>query len=229
MDKVIGVVLAGGKGERLGVSFPKQFSLVGDEMIVEYTINNLGNAKRIKEIYIVVNSNNLKLVEKIRDKYPKITKIIKGGSTRNESIRNSILELENNVEKVIFIAAVRPFVQSYIFDDFADLLDEYSVVTFCTPVSGYVARKDGNFVSEILNRHIIKLCKSPMGYKAKVLMDIAEIAPIEEFSKIESDLELIRKYLPDINIFLYESNSFNFKITYEEDLELASHILSKGF
>jgi len=226
MGKTVGVVLAGGKGERFGTVPPKQFVFIRDKMVIEYTIENLKKAKGIDEIYLTVNPKYLGLGEELAERYTEITKIIEGGRTRTESIYNSALAIEPGVEKVIFTDAVRPFVPSYVFEDFLRLLDKYKVVKFCSRIVDYLAfTENSQFIKKIENRENWRLCKAPVGYQAKLLREITTI-PREEILKFESDLEVILSKFPDVKIYAYESSEFNFKITYKEDLQLAKILLN---
>lgn len=225
MGKNIGIILAGGKGERFGTVPPKQFVFIGGKMIIEYTIENLERAKSIDDIYITINPKYIELGHNLAEKYESITKIIEGGKTRTESIYNSSLEIEEGVEKVVFIDAVRPFVQPYIFDEFIDLLSRYHIVKFCSKIVDYLAFTDNSkFIKKIENRDKWRLCKAPVGYQSEILKVISQI-PREEILKFESDLELILSKIPNIEIYAYESSEFNFKITYKEDLQLAKILL----
>lgn len=225
MNKNIGVVLAGGKGERFGTIPPKQFVFIGGKMIIEYTIENLSNARGIDEIYLTINPKYLELGEELVERHPKITKVIAGGRTRTESIYNSALNINDNVEKIIFIDAVRPFVPSYVFDNFLRLLDMYKVVKFCSKIVDYLAfTENSEFIKRIENREKWRLCKAPVGYRAEILRDIRKI-PRDEVLKFESDLELVLSRFPNVEIYAYESSEFNFKITYKEDLQIAKTLL----
>ena len=225
MEKNIGVVLAGGRGERFGTVPPKQFVFIGDKMIIEYTIGNLLDAKKIDEIYLTINPKYLELGNELANRYKKVTKIIEGGRTRTESIYNSALAIDQDVNKVVFIDAVRPFVPSYVFDEFVELLSEYDVVKFCSKIVDYLAfTGDSQFVKKIEHRENWRLCKAPVGYQAKLLREIVKM-PREEILKYESDLEVVLSKFPNARIYAYESSEFNFKITYKEDLQLAKALL----
>ena len=225
MGKNVGVVLAGGKGERFGTVPPKQFVFIGEKMIIEYTIENLESSKNIDEIYITINPAYTKLGEELAKKYEKITKIIEGGRTRTESIYNSMLHLDSEVKKIVFIDAVRPFVPPYVFEDFIKLLDKYDIVKFCSKIVDYLAFTGGSsFIKEIHDRDKWRLCKAPVGYKGELARLISKI-PREEVLNFESDLELVLSRFPNSTIYSYESTEFNFKITYKEDLHLAKILL----
>lgn len=225
MSKSIGVVLAGGKGERFGTVPPKQFVFIGDKMIIEYTIENLSQASRIDEIYITINPKYIDLGNKLAERYSKVAKVIEGGRTRTESIYNSALVLEKDIKKVVFIDAVRPFVPGYVFDNFIELLDRYEVVKFCSKIVDYLAfTENREFVKKIENRENWRLCKAPVGYQAELLKEFSKI-PREDIIKYESDLEVVLSMFPKARIYTYESSEFNFKITYKEDLKLAKALL----
>ncbi len=225
MGKNVGVVLAGGKGERFGTVPPKQFVFVGEKMIIEYTIENLERAKKIDEIYITINPKYKEIGYNLAENYNHITKIIEGGRNRTESIYNSSLEIDEDVKKVVFIDAVRPFVPPYIFDEFMSLLDKYKVVKFCSRIVDYLAfTGNSEFVKRIDNRDKWRLCKAPVGYQSEILKRISK-TPRGEVLKFESDLELVLSKVPDAKIYAYESSEFNFKITYKEDLQLAKLLL----
>jgi len=225
MGKNIGVILAGGKGERFGTVPPKQFVFIGNKMIIEYTIENLLDAKKIDEIYLTINPKYLELGNKLANRYRRVTKIMEGGRTRTESIYNSALEIDQDADKVVFIDAVRPFVPSYVFDEFIELLNKYDVVKFCSKIVDYLAfTGNAQFVKKIENRENWRLCKAPVGYRAPLLREMTKI-PREEILKYESDLEVVLSKFPNARIYAYESSEFNFKITYKEDLQLAKALL----
>ncbi|EDY36275.1 Uncharacterized protein family UPF0007 [Aciduliprofundum boonei T469] len=223
MGKNIGVILAGGKGERLNAGIPKQFIRIQGKMIIEYTIENLENAQNIDKIYLTINPNYLDIGKELSKKYEKISKIVDGGRTRTESIYNSGLELEEDVGKVIFIDAVRPFVLPHVFDDFIELLSKYDVVKFCSKIVDYLVYTGGeNLVRKVMNRNDMRLCKAPVGYRAEVLKMVVSNISRDDVIKFETDLEMILEKVPNVKIFTYESSELNLKITYKDDLELAS-------
>ncbi|MBO8174506.1 MAG: 2-C-methyl-D-erythritol 4-phosphate cytidylyltransferase [Thermococcus sp.] len=229
MGKIVGILLAGGKGERVGSTVPKQFLYVGEKMLIEYSIEKLENTKEIDEIYVVVDPRYREIIEELKSRHPKITKIVNSGRTKNESIKHGALALDGNVEKVIIHLANRPFVHSYVFSKMIKLLDKYEVVSFCCRIPDYVVKVNKGFVSEVLNRKELRLCKSPVAYRSEVLKTLINVVPESEFLTAESDIELLCKYLPDVKIYVYESTCFNFKITYKEDLKVASLLLLSGF
>lgn len=226
MGKNIGVILAGGKGLRFGADLPKQFVKIHGKMIIEYTIENMISAKKIDEIHITINPKYKELGEKLAEKYPEITKVTEGGRTRTESIYNAVRILDEDVEKVVFNDAVRPFVPGYVLDDMLDLLDMYPVVKFASKIVDYLAFVDDQqTIQRIDDRSKWLLCKAPVAYRAKTLREIQSISSEEDILSAESDLQLALAKIPGIQIHPYVSDIFNYKITYREDLEIARKLL----
>ncbi|KPU62674.1 hypothetical protein EP1X_07395 [Thermococcus sp. EP1] len=228
MGKTVGILLAGGKGERIGSPIPKQFLYVGNKMLIEYSIEKLEKTEEIDEIYVVSDSQYSKIIEHLKNRYSKLTKIINGGRTKNESFKDGVLALDEDVERVIIHIADRPFVSSYVLSEMIKLLNRYDVISFCSKIPSYVVRVNGGFVSKVLNRQELRLCKSPVAYRSEILKTLINMVPNSEFLNIESDIELLRKYLPEVKIYVYESTSFNFKITYKDDLRVTSLLLLNG-
>ena len=67
--KTIAVILAGGKGSRLGKDLPKQFQKVAGKKIIEHTIEVFERNLNIDEIAIVVKEEFISEVEKIVTDY----------------------------------------------------------------------------------------------------------------------------------------------------------------
>ena len=222
----IGVILAGGKGLRFGVDPPKQFVKVHGKMIIEYTIENMLSAKNVEQIYITINPRYIDMGKKLAKKYPAIVKVIEGGRTRTESIYNTVKELDEDVEKVVFNDAVRPFVPGYVFDDMLELLDVYSIVKFASKIVDYlVFVDDSDTIQRIDDRSKWLLCKAPVAYRSETLREILSKSSEDNILSAESDLQLAISKIPGIEIHPYVSDTFNYKITYREDLEIARKLL----
>ncbi|MCQ2467416.1 MAG: 2-C-methyl-D-erythritol 4-phosphate cytidylyltransferase [Clostridia bacterium] len=85
----VGMILAGGRGTRLGANVPKQFIEVLGKPVLAYTLEIFENDKEIDAIQIVCQEDQIKDIEDICEMY-KITKtkwICVGGKSFLESVR----------------------------------------------------------------------------------------------------------------------------------------------
>ncbi len=78
------VILASGKGSRLGEEIPKQFIKLAGKTILEHTIEIFENSKDTDEIIVVITPEYRHLAEDIllKNSYKKVTKLLNGGETR---------------------------------------------------------------------------------------------------------------------------------------------------
>ncbi len=68
--KIYGEILAGGKGERMGLGdLPKQFFMLGEKPVIIHTIEKFIQNKKIDEIIVVVKSDYEEYLKSLIDNY----------------------------------------------------------------------------------------------------------------------------------------------------------------
>ena len=114
MKKYI-VIVAGGQGTRMSGTLPKQFITLAGKPILQHTLELFDD--NYYDIVLVMNPEfvdfwkDLVQQQSIAVKH----KIIAGGSTRAESVKNGVMSLEKN-SLVAVHDAVRPFVTSDLLE-----------------------------------------------------------------------------------------------------------------
>ena len=100
--KKYAIIVAGGKGVRMGNITPKQFLLLAGKPILMHTINAFYNAYQDIELIVVLPENDIKLWNSLIQQYSfKIEhKVIQGGETRFYSVQNGL----NHVTKDSIVA-----------------------------------------------------------------------------------------------------------------------------
>ena len=145
------ILLAAGKGVRLGKKMPKQFlPLAGKPMLV-HTLERIDMLRQITEIIIVCSDEYLPDIQAYVDSYG-ITKNVlyaKGGATRQESVYNGLLAASEDT--VIIHEAARPLVSIAEFEQL--ILCPYDNVTYSYSIPFTVLKRssDGT-ISDILHR-----------------------------------------------------------------------------
>ena len=135
-----GGILAGGKGTRMGkTDLPKQFLMLGEKPIIIHTIEQFLVSAQIDEVIVAVPENWISYTQDIVEKYCKddTIHIIKGGSSRNETIMNIcnyIKENSNDDENIVVTHdAVRPFVTQRIIKDNIEMCKKYGATDTVIP------------------------------------------------------------------------------------------------
>ncbi len=115
------IIPAAGVSSRFGGSMPKQFSNLGDETVLEKSVNLFLGISSIKEIVIAVNPNEDLVKSQSFYQDPRI-KIIGGGNTRSESVFNAMAKVDESIEIVAIHDAARPWLKKMHFEDLLSYL-----------------------------------------------------------------------------------------------------------
>uniref|UniRef100_A0A670ZDA3 CDP-L-ribitol pyrophosphorylase A n=1 Tax=Pseudonaja textilis TaxID=8673 RepID=A0A670ZDA3_PSETE len=121
---VAAVLPAGGSGERLGGSTPKQFCPMLGRPLISYTVRAIERINWISDVVVVVSPENIEIMKSIIRKYGhERTTVVEGGLTRHRSIFNGLkVFVKGNTfcvplqkpEIIVIHDAVRPFVEEDI-------------------------------------------------------------------------------------------------------------------
>lgn len=224
------ILLAGGVGSRMKSTVPKQHIVIGNHQIIEYTLMAFSNCKKINSIMIVSNSSYIDLVKKLQSKYPLLNKVIVGGKTRIESVRNAIWELkdEDDSDKVIISDAARPFVTKSEIEELINSLDTHVAVTTGLNSNETILKIEKNDVIQIIQRDGIIRQTSPEGYRLSTLKHLYLMANREIISSYRN-IGIDQLHAEGVKIGIVKSNPLNFKITTPDDLLLFEAVLKCDF
>jgi 2-C-methyl-D-erythritol 4-phosphate cytidylyltransferase len=222
----IAVILASGSGIRFGTSTPKQFLKLAGKTVLEHTLDVFERHPAIDEIIIVGSADNLLLTDEIinRAGYKKVTKVVSGGATRQQSSAAGIATVEGNQHKVLVHDAVRPLLDHATIDRCLDALDRSGAVDTAIPASDTVIRvTPDSRIADIPDRSALRLGQTPQAFRAGVLRKAHELASNEPDLKVTDDCGLILHYgLCEVEVVAGDIN--NIKITYPSDIYLADRI-----
>ncbi|MDO5829283.1 MAG: 2-C-methyl-D-erythritol 4-phosphate cytidylyltransferase [Methanocorpusculum sp.] len=161
--KSIGIVLAGGLGQRFGGDKPKQyFKILGREMIA-YSIDLFRNAKTIDDFVVVLNPEEFEN-GRIEKEYG--VHVVRGGVTRNWSFKNALDYIARtwpDCEKVIENNAACPLTKSETIDEYIQKLDEYDWVQTTIKITDAL----GSYKDRTVDREDYFLIQAPDAYRFK--------------------------------------------------------------
>lgn len=119
MTKDYIIIVAGGKGQRMGSSVPKQFLLLCGKPVLMHTIEAFHSYSTSLEIILVLPEEQQTHWKELCEEYGFTTPhtVVSGGSTRFESSRNGISAIPNDADGVVGIHdGVRPLVSAAVID-----------------------------------------------------------------------------------------------------------------
>lgn len=219
----IAVILAGGSGNRLGDTRPKQFLKVAGKMVIEHTIEVFENSDDIDEICIVSRRDYVSDVEELvnRNLYRKVKKVLCGGKERYDSSLSAIHAYDDDSVNLIFHDAVRPLVNDRIIHDCVLALEHYNAVDVATKTTDTIIQvSEDECIEHIPNRAMLRNGQTPQCFKLGTIRRAYQLALADPNFRTTDDCGVVRTYLPDEPIYVVEGANFNMKLTYIEDLFL---------
>lgn len=227
MKKNIAIILAGGIGSRSGLSTPKQFFKVAGKTVVEHTIDAFENNPNIDEIAIVSNPFYITNFETmvLHNDWKKVKKILKGGKERYDSSLSAIQAYDKADINLIFHDAVRPLISQKIINEVIHALDTYQAVDVALPATDTIIEVNGNFIDNIPDRSKLRRGQTPQAFSLDIIKRAYETALHDPNFKATDDCGVVRKYLPEIPVFVVPGEESNMKLTYKED----TYLLDKLF
>lgn len=221
----IAVILAGGTGNRLGMNRPKQFLKIAGKTVLEHTVDAFQKNRFIDEIFIVMHSSYVHDVEDMvkKNNWKKVKKILNGGSERYESSLAAINACAGKENlNLIFHDAVRPLVSERIINDVVNALQEHAAVDVAVPAVDTIIALDSSrkYIESIPNRNFLNRGQTPQGFTYDTIKSAYEIALRDPGFMATDDCGVVRKYLPNIPVYVVEGEECNVKLTYPEDIYL---------
>ena len=218
------IIVAGGKGVRMGGDVPKQFRLLNGKPLVMATIENLYAMDVTMRIMLVLPKEQLELWDELCAQYEFSVpvKVVTGGTTRFHSVQNGLAAIDDADEALVGIHdGVRPFLAMKVFDE---LFREAAINGAVVPV---VAVNDsmrrfigGEGATEPVPRDRYRLVQTPQVFKLSLLRKAYEQLYVEEFTDDASVVEKMGEF-----VHVVEGNRENIKITTPFDFVLAKAIV----
>ena len=218
--KYSAVIVAGGKGYRVGGELPKQFlPIVGKPMLM-HTINAFYLFNKEMRIIVVLPEEFVSLWQQLCSEHNFVInhRIVVGGETRFHSVKNGLNEVSSE-EIVAIHDGARPFVSpeliqtcyNYAFDN------QCGAIPVVDEVNSVRRLTDNG--SEIIDRSQLKLVQTPQVFPAHLLKSAYEL---DYDSSYTDDASVAEKY--GVNIKLVPGEYTNIKITTSLDIILAEQI-----
>lgn len=184
--KKIAVIVASGRGTRMGLDIPKQFvrvevkdgeNVIYDNEVLTYTLEAFQNHELIDAIVVVTLEEYKKHVieEAALHNITKLKSIVNGGDTVQESLRNGVFSLEgiaNEDDIVIIHDGVRPIVDQDVLTDVIEVCEEKGNAVTALPYNEQIFVIDDNdptVTNMYINRDKLRRVSTPQAYNFKIL------------------------------------------------------------
>ncbi|MBU5443731.1 2-C-methyl-D-erythritol 4-phosphate cytidylyltransferase [Paenibacillus sp. MSJ-34] len=223
--KLGAVVVAAGKGSRMGTEESKQYLRLGNKPIIIHTLETFERMAEIDEIALVVGADDVERCRQWISEYGirKATSVVAGGNERQHSVYKGLAQLD--VEYVLIHDGVRPFVR---MDHARACFDEAvrsGAAVLAVPVKDTIKQvNESGVIQTTPDRRSLWAIQTPQAFRHSVVLAAHEQARKDGFIGTDDSMLVERLGIP---VTVVEGDYTNIKITTPEDLDFAALLLKK--
>lgn len=217
----VALVVAAGRGERLGQDRPKALVSLAGKPMLEWSVDALRGVAEVERIVVALPSGELHAA-------PAGTVAVAGGPARSQSVREA-LKVAGEGDPVIVHDAARPLASTELFERAIAQLaaSGADAVIAATPVSDTIKEvgQDGRTVRGTLDRSRLWAVQTPQVFQRQALERVFEEAPEELLAAATDDAWMIEQAGGSVQVL--DAGAQNLKVTTATDLRLAELLLAQ--
>ena len=216
---VTALIPAAGRGSRFGAEQNKIFVEILGRPVLAWTLEAFAQCDDIARIILIANEAESDALWELGERFAggKLQAVVQGGSTRQESVRRGLEAV--GTDYVLIHDAARCCVTPGLISECVGTVRAHQFMTVVRPVTDTLMRRSG----EQVDRTDLFAVETPQGFQTDLLRRAHISARSEGFVGTD-DASLLRRL--GRSVHLMESSVPNPKMTYPEDLLIATALLS---
>ncbi|MBS1587549.1 MAG: 2-C-methyl-D-erythritol 4-phosphate cytidylyltransferase [Bacteroidetes bacterium] len=216
------IIVAGGKGERMGSAVPKQFLPLGGKPVLYYSIKAFMDAFPDINLILVLPHEQMSYAQMVLESFDERVEltIVSGGTTRYHSVQNGLKQVDKN--GIVFVHdGVRPLVSSDLIRRcYAQAMEKGSAVP-AVPVTDSLRIVDESG-SRAVDREQMRSIQTPQTFRSDIILP----AFAQEYQVGFTDEATVCEAY-GTKVFLTEGERSNIKVTTPEDMIIAEALLAE--
>ncbi|MCB0497284.1 MAG: 2-C-methyl-D-erythritol 4-phosphate cytidylyltransferase [Cyclobacteriaceae bacterium] len=222
--KKYALIVAGGSGNRMGSTTPKQFLLLENLPILMHTISQFQKAEKEIELIVVLPKDQIDTWNALCKEHNFTIKhsVVEGGATRFDSVKNG-LSMVGTESLVAIHDGVRPLVSTTIILNSFKEAEQSGSAVVAVPLKESIRKKE-NQTTVSKNRSDYYLVQTPQTFQSTLIKEYYQ--QIIDGAKFTDDASVFESQGGEIN--LVEGDYKNLKITTPEDLVIAQALLNNN-
>ena len=216
------IIVAGGKGVRMGTALPKQFLPLLDKPLLSHTIAAFLDAFPDIHIVLVLPHEQLSYAQMVLQAFPEridLT-IMAGGITRYHSVQNGLKAVAEN--SIVFVHdGVRPLVTTDLIKRcFEQATEKGSAIPAIVVADSMRIIEDDD--SRPIDREYMRIIQTPQTFRSDIILPAFEQVYQPSFT---DEATVVESY--GEQVFLVEGERSNLKVTTPEDMIIAEALLKE--
>jgi len=163
---VSALIVAAGKGERLGGDVPKQYRPIGGKPVLRWAVEAMAGHRSIDHVRVVVGAGQEAIAKTLLEGLP-IGELIRGGAERSDSVLNGLRAIAEGT--VLVHDAARPFCPPAVIDRLLTALKDSDGAVPVLPVADTLAFGDGTLDAPVDRKGLLRV-QTPQAFHVEDLM-----------------------------------------------------------
>jgi 2-C-methyl-D-erythritol 4-phosphate cytidylyltransferase len=191
--EILAILVAAGRGERMGAERPKAFLPVcGRPMLLRAALA-LEATPALDAIVAVVPSSEIDEASEILAGVGKVVGVVAGGPRRQDSVLEGMKQAPDGFDGLVLVHdAARPFVEAETIDAVIAAAREHGAALPVLPVTDTIKRVREGRVVETLDRSELARAQTPQGFRFSLLARAYEAAFREQVSLTDEAMAVER-------------------------------------
>ena len=217
------VIVAAGSASRMK-GIDKIMTDLGGMPVIARTVKAFQECDCISEIVIVTREDLIPAVTAACLGMEKVTAVVAGGDSRQESVNNGLNALSDKVKLAAIQDGARPFATWQMIDRVVRAANTYGAAAPAIPVKDTIKVVNGGVVTGTPERKTLNAVQTPQVFDKDLLRAALKKAK-EDGAEVTDDCSAVERM--GMSVKIVEGNERNIKITTPMDLKIAMLILEE--
>ena len=217
------ILVAGGKGMRMGTSLPKQYLPLAGKPVLMHTLEKFFSADPSLLLILVLPKDDFEYWNSLCVSHAFVLphQLVPGGESRFQSVKNGLMALPFQEGLVAIHDGVRPFVSEKVIQNSFELAAEKGSAIPVVALKDSLRKVETSGESSFQDRAHFRLVQTPQTFQLKPLL---QAFAVEELAIFTDDATVYEHQGWEIS--LIEGNPENIKLTTPEDLDFAEYLVA---
>ena len=215
------VIVAAGNASRMG-GIDKVMAPLAGEPMIRRTVRAFQNSEIVREIVVVTRPDLMEEITQLCKDYPKVTAVIEGGRTRQDSVEAGLAEISDKVKVVAIHDGARPLITDAVIDRSVRAGSTYGAAIPTVPVKDTIKMVKGGLVTDTPERSHLQAVQTPQVFDIDLLKAALKKTYDDEVA-ITDDSGAV-EYI-GMKVKVVAGDERNIKITTPLDLKIAEVLL----
>jgi 2-C-methyl-D-erythritol 4-phosphate cytidylyltransferase len=220
-----GIIVAAGRSERVGKNVDKAFISLGNKPVLAYSLIAFEKCHDIDEVILVVKRDRVDAARAMAQMFgcAKVTRVIAGGVTRQQSVSNGLDALDEDARIVAVHDGARPCVTPDLISETIRVAKRNGSGVAAAKITDTIKHVERGFtVTCTVDRTKLWAVQTPQAFKIDLLKQAFSLVA-KEHLKVTDEASAVEQVHTGVR--LVPAPVSNIKITTADDLVLAAAIL----